>query len=118
MDYSTLNRLKDKHEQATSAAQVASISAEIEKEEHRLREAEAQAAASDGEAISVLKQQLAETKAQNNTLQDSNNTLKQMYEESLESLKKSRRLNIIMAIITVASMLATIGSFVLSFINQ
>ncbi len=40
MDYSTLNRLKDKLEQATSAAQVASISAEIEKEERRLREAE------------------------------------------------------------------------------
>ncbi|MBR0231701.1 MAG: hypothetical protein IJQ53_05700 [Clostridia bacterium] len=40
MDYSTLNRLKDKLEQATSAAQVASISAEIEKEERRIREAE------------------------------------------------------------------------------
>lgn len=40
MDYSTLNRLKDKLEQATSAFQVASISAEIEKEERRIREAE------------------------------------------------------------------------------
>ncbi len=40
MDYSTLNRLKDKLEQATSASQAASISAEIEKEERRIQEAE------------------------------------------------------------------------------
>lgn len=40
MDSSRLNRLKEKLEQATSALQVANISAEIEKEERRMQEAE------------------------------------------------------------------------------
>ena len=118
MDYSTLNRLKDELKQATSASKVASVEAKIKKEEQRILKAEVQTAASEEETISILKRQLAETQAQNKVLQDSNDTLKRMCEESQESLKKSRRLNIFMVMIAVASMLATVGSFVLSFINN
>lgn len=119
MDYSTLNRLKDKLEQATSAAQVASISAEIEQEENRLREERAIATASTDAIMAqkrLLEKQIEMVQEQNQLLSNNYSKLKEMFDaqvetnkEAKEELKRSKRFNYIMMIISIVAMLAAIA---------
>lgn len=119
MDYSTLNRLKDKMEQATSAAQVASISVEIEKEERRLKEESNKVIAST-EAILAQKELLIEqlkiVQEQNQLLLNTNSKLEEMLnaqieanKEAKEDLTRSRRFNLVMMIISIVAMIAAIA---------
>lgn len=119
MDYSTLNRLKDKLEQATSASQVMSISAEIEKEENRLREERAIAAASTDAIMAqkeLLEKQIEIVQKQNQLLSNNYSKLEEMYDAQVESnkeakeeLKRSKRFDFIMMIISIVAMLAAIA---------
>ena len=119
MDYSRLNRFKDKLEQATSAFQAASISTEIEKEESRLREEKAQANAS-AEAMMIqkelLEKQVEITQEQNQLLLNNYSKLEEMFKdqvernkEAKEELKRSKRFNLIMMTISIVAMLAAIA---------
>lgn len=124
MDFDN-KKLRDELQQANSAMQVAAITDEIKRNQQLNNEVNKQNAERNAMFVAgaeaniaqkeLLEQQLKTMKEQNELLADNYNKLKEMYDaqivsykEAKEDLKRSRRFNIGMMIISIIAMLAAI----------
>lgn len=124
MDFDN-KKLRDELQQANSAMQAAAITDEIKRNQQLNNEVNKQNAERNAMFVAgaeaniaqkeLLEQQLKTMKEQNELLADNYNKLKEMYDaqivsykEAKEDLKRSRRFNIGMMIISIIAMLAAI----------